>query len=125
MKKLSNIELKHLSFPESEVLSMDLNLEDKIMKLDIDSCYVDLSEGKRYFECSLELRNWRSLKVELYEASSQKDLILNPVSADKLADICEFEFGEEYIFRGFGKLTGQWIEYSFSGGELVVNIDLP
>jgi hypothetical protein len=120
---LTQMELQKLSFPDSEVKDMKINSIQKLMEIDADSCYLDLNGGKRLFNCKVQLRNWRNLEILLYESSAEELKILEPDSAEMLVDICEFVYGEKIIFKGFGKKTGQWIEYDFIGGEFTVSYE--
>ena len=124
MKYLTNLEIQNLSFPDSDVEQMLLSMMEKIkLEINTDSCYVNLNGGKRLFDCKVKLKNWEKVEITLYEASTGEVKVLSPETADKLVDICEFEYGEKITFKGFGVSTGQWLEYTFFGGDLSVTYE--
>lgn len=120
MNYLTQVELENLSFPDCEVEKMILNPDQKIVEIYTDRCYIDLNEGKRLFNCKITLSDWEKVEIVLYQSSTQKFLMSNLESADILVDICEFIYGNKITLKGFGKQSGQWLEYSFMGGSFSV-----
>lgn len=123
MNRLTKLEIENLSFPDSDVENMSLCFDHCTLEIKTDSCYLNVNGGKRLFGCVVKLIKWRMVNISLYESSTEEIKILSPETADNLVDICEFEFGDKIIFKGFGAKTGQWVEYVFTGGEMSVTYD--
>lgn len=109
MKILTQAELQNLSFPDSIVEDMKIDVLNKELKIKTDSGFLSINSGVELNSCCLLAKNWQSIRATIYHAKTKMTEILDVNKLDKLIDICEFEFGEEIIFRGFGE-KGGWIE---------------
>lgn len=119
MRLLTQAELQKLSFPDSVVEDMVINIPNKELKIKTDSGFLSINGGIELNSCMLTVKNWHSISATIYHAKTKKTENLDVSKIDKLVDICEFEFGEEIIFRGFGVKTG-WIEIVLSKAFLQV-----
>lgn len=120
MKLLTQAELQKLSFPDCVVEDMVINIPNKELKIKTDSGFLSIDGGITLKSCRLIAKNWRTIKAMLYRAKTECWENLDVNNIEKLVDICEFEFSEKIIFRGFGARTGQWIEIVLSEGVLQV-----
>jgi len=122
MRLLTQAELQKLSFPDSVVEDMVINISNKELKIKTDSGFLSINGGIELNSCRLIVKNWQSIRATIYHAKTKKTENLDLGNIDKLVDICEFEFGEEIIFRGFGAKTG-WLEIVLSKAFLQVECD--
>ncbi len=124
MSSLLREELGNISFPDSDVKKMFIDLNKHILKIYTDSCYLANGEGKILFNCKLKLANWSNLKISIYDALTNEMCFVAPIIDEQLADISEFNYGELIIFKGFWVNTGQWLEYEIIGGTFELEYEL-
>lgn len=120
MRILNNDEIEKLSFPDYHVEFIHIDDLKKIAKIETDGAYLLSTEGIRLKKCELTIKNWQSIDIALYRASTKQWENLSLSNIDNLSDICEFEYGKDIIFRGFGQKTGQWIELKFKNSSIEV-----
>jgi hypothetical protein len=120
MKKLTEFELKNLSFPDCIVQDMWINVSDKVAEVKTDTGYLLFDGGTRLKNCHLIIHDWEELQISRYWANKKKWEKLNVEDVERLVDICEFVYGKNVVFRGFGEKTGQWVEIKFFNCVLVV-----
>jgi hypothetical protein len=119
MRKLSISELQNLTFPDSRVLDMNIDLDKRLARIDTESGYLALDGGNKLRNCKIIIKNWSSISAKLYRSQTREWENLRS-NIEKFDDICEFEFNEKITFRGFGSDSGQWIEIIFAKGILEV-----
>jgi len=123
MKVLAQSELKQLSFPDSKVENMEIDFSKHIVNIEVNSGYLCKNTGVRLPACKIIIKQWSSLTVRLYRASTEEWEKVNiNEDMEKLIDICEFVYGEDIVFRGVGKKSGQWLELVFSKAIAEVNV---
>jgi hypothetical protein len=122
MKLLTQAELKELSFPDSKVECMEINNQDKTARIELNSAYLSCKGGVRLPACDVQIKQWHSLSAKLYKASMERWETLEEDCIESLTDICEFEYGDDVVFRGFGEESGQWIEIVFSKPVFEVSV---
>ena len=122
MKFLTKTEIQKLSFPDLTE-NMEFDISSREIKIKTDSGFLSINGGSKLGSCKLIAQGWQSIKAVLYHAKTKQWENLDINNIEKLIDICEFEFGEEIIFRGFGAKTGQWIEIILSKALLKVECD--
>ncbi len=109
MKVLTQNEFQKLSFPGAKIEEMKIDTINKILEIKVNSGHLDIDGGVELNSCYLSITNWESIKATIYHAKTKNIEILDINKLDKLDDICEFEFGNILILRGFG-VKGGWIE---------------
>ncbi len=109
-KTIAYSELSLLSFPDSQVLKININIENKLLSLSVDNAYLDRNSGINIDGGILTINDWEQFEAKIY---SSEGVWSNDF--DELKDIGEFTVSDEQIkLKGFGKRTGQWVEYAFS-----------
>ena len=106
-------ELNLLSFPDSQVLEIKINTENKLLSLSVDNAYLDQNAGVNTDSGILTINDWEQFETKIYSSEGEwcNDF-------DELKDIGEFLVSDGQIkLRGFGKRTGQWVEYIFSNAK--------
>jgi hypothetical protein len=121
MKLLTQDELKKLSFPDAVVEDMVINIPNKKLKIKTNGGFLSINRGIELDSCRIIVENWLSIRATVYHAQTKKFENFDE-DIDKLIDICEFEYGEEIIFRGFGA-KGGWIEIVLSKAFMKVEYD--
>lgn len=118
MHILNNHEFQQLSFPDAQILEMQLLAEEQTLVVQLDSAWL---AHESLEQTNIVLKNWDVLHIRLFEYKQQKWQDLSLSSIDYLKDICEAELSKsEVVFRGFGHKTGQWIEYKIQGKQLAI-----
>lgn len=120
MNLLTKSEIQNLSFPDYKIENMKFDIPNRIIEIITNGGYLSINGGIRLKSCRLFVKNWQSIEVKLYRTQTKQWEKLNTDDMEKLIDICEFEYGEKIIFRGFGAKTGQWIELVFFNAILEV-----
>lgn len=123
MNLLTIDEIRELSFPDCIVENMLFDIPNRIMTIKTNSGFLSIKEGIKLGSCKLTIENWQSLNATLYRTKTKKWENLNINNIESLVDICEFEYSEEIIFRGFGIGSHQWIEIILSKATLKVEYD--
>lgn len=121
MRFLTKNEIKQLSFPDCIVEEMKFDIPEKIVKIKTNIGYLSGNGGVKLKNCELIIRDWHELNVSLYRVTTKRWEKLDVDHIEKLVDICEFECDGKTVFRGFGEITGQWIEIVFLNAVLKVN----
>jgi len=115
MRFLTKTEIQKLSFPDCKAMNMEFDIPSKKIKIKTDSGFLSINGGEKLGACKLILQGWQSIKAVLYRTKTKQWESLDINNIEKVVDICEFEFGEEIIFRGFGAKTEiAWIESAFA-----------
>ena len=108
-KTIAYSELSLLSFPDSQVLEIKINTENKLLSLSVDNAYLDRNSGINIDGGILTINDWEQFEAKIY---SSEGGWYNEF--DELKDIGEFTVSDGQIkLKGFGKKTGQWVEYVF------------
>jgi hypothetical protein len=123
MKLLTKSDMQHLSFPDSIIKNMQFDIPSKIVKIKTDAGYLSKNDGIKVKNCELFVTDWDQLKISLYRAKTKQWEKLDEDKIEKLVDICEFEYKDKIVFRGFGEESGQWIEIMFISATLKVECD--
>lgn len=123
MKLLTKNEIQRLSFPDCIVEKMQFDIADRIVNIKTNIGYLSINEGINLKNCKLTLKNWQELRGSLYNSKTKKWEKLDIDNMEELIDICEFNYGKEITFSGFGKESGQWIELVFLNTILKVECD--
>ncbi len=120
MELMTEVEKQKLSFPDYEVKDMRFDIASRVVEIETDGGYLAINGGMSLKFCKLKVKDWLAMSAALYRAKTKKWEKLSLGNIEDLSDICEFVYGKEIIFRGFGSRTGQWIEIIFSGATLEV-----
>ena len=102
-----------ISFPDYSVKTISYDLENKILVIRIDGIYIEDTITDSSKECLITISNWG--KFEIFEYHNDKYRKLKIEHIDLLEDICESKISlDQLVLKGFGKLSGHWIEYHLS-----------
>jgi hypothetical protein len=118
---LKTNELELLSFPDTNVIAMSIDIVNRKVVIETDTYYLD-GVDKLCDDCKLEIKDWLDLDVECHFGVLNKTEKLSVEAYEPLVDICIFEYGETVLFAGFGKKTRHWIEYKFLKPVMTVSI---
>lgn len=115
IKKLINLaDLKALSFPDSEVISVKLDRENKILIITMDYAHLqpDISYNKGG---SLTISNWKEINFRIYDINNKYTEKHEP-----LKSISEFIISDEglLLLKGFTEKS-LWCEYIINSPETV------
>jgi hypothetical protein len=120
--KLNQNMLNKISFPDYEILNMDVNLENKIIKIEIEGAFLNISEGLFLKRGIIIFDNFNNLEIKYYDDNLRKFFLMQNI--DLLKSIDEFIYDKsETILKGFGKQTGKWTEYHIFDGKIEAIFD--
>lgn len=109
-------QLVHLSFPDAQVETVDLDSHARRMALRVDGAWLDNGSVRSIGAGELVITGWDRLDVRAYEHEAQK---WSTTEFTPLADICEFLVNESAIvLRGFAKDSGLWTEVAAVGDQI-------
>lgn len=95
-----------LNFSDYPVKLMLLDKKLKILKIIIDGWNFRQTEGwKRLGEGTIKIFDWECIDVSMF-LIKENIWIRFEDDIDYLKEICEMEFNENVVFRGFGKKQG-------------------
>lgn len=120
MTRLTESEIKILSFPDTQVTEFNFDPEGKRLQLKCSYGYLEVSpNGKELKNVILELFEFE--RVTISEFKNNKVAVISLYSPTlALRDVCEFIFTDTQIsIKGFSK-EGYWIEYCFENSEVMV-----
>ena len=104
MIEITNEQWQQLSFPDSNILTMIIH--DDGLDMTVDSGFLDspieLTMGTGF----IKFTKCQDIKIRSYNPDSK----LWYDTCEILKDLCEVEFRENVILRGFGKKSGLWTE---------------
>jgi len=119
--KLSKDDLKVVSFPDTEVTSMEVDLANSTLSIKcLDGLLARTTGNKCIEDVVIRIENFDSITAEEYiEQTTQ----VKPDNDEYfLKDICEFLIEDnKIILKGFSQKRGYWSEYHVVGGNLVVS----
>ena len=102
-----------ISFPDCSVKTISYDLENKIVVVKIDGINIDNFFTGQTKECVITLTQWNKFEILEYHNNKYKKLKIRNI--DLLKDICESKISsDQMVLKGFGKLSGHWIEYHLS-----------
>lgn len=109
-------QLVHLSLPDAQVETVDLDARARRLALRVDGAWLDNGSARSIGPGVLFIAGWDRLDVRAYEHDAQK---WSNIKFTPLRDICEFIVSESAIvLRGFAKDSGQWTEVAAIGDQL-------
>jgi hypothetical protein len=113
MKTIEEGMMKLLSFPDVEVSKMVFFPNKKSLQILVDGAFLEggqkLEKGILYFD------DWKSIEINRFDTQSEEWLPVEQSIVEPLRDLCEVNFSEEVTsMAGFGKETGQWVEWKIS-----------
>lgn len=122
MKIISTQELQQLSFPDYSVLEMQVSTSENLLVIFVEAGWLSTPHGGEELKHgTLLFKNWETLQVKLYDHENYRWIEPTGPPVDTLTDLCEAEFSEHHVLlRGFGKHTGQWLEYKVVGHHLLI-----
>ena len=118
---IHGIKLSELSFPDFFVSKITIDPYGKSAEIFTDGAMIEgkeiglieLGQGK------LVIKRWQKISIKAYNAGSSGWDELEVMGADKLKDVCEVEFGDDIVLRGFGFYSGAWTECKFVKPEIM------
>jgi hypothetical protein len=109
-------QLAHLSFPDAQVKSVDLDLPARRLALRVDGAWLDSQGASAIGAGELAISGWDHLDVRVYEHEAEQ---WSKVGFTPLRDICEFlTDASKIILRGFAKDSGLWTEVAAVGDQI-------
>lgn len=122
MRILNKNEKILLTFPDASVLSFELNKKDKKCSVITDSSHVGGDWNQLFETTELLIEDWSDLVVREWDGHKFR-YIHGDLSGFELKDICENDFSDEIVLKGFTFNTDYWIEYKFIDARLAVSVD--
>ena len=106
-------QLKDLSFPDFNVINAQLNLIEKLLKIEVEGAWLETNNrGKELGVCTLLFYSWNNFTLKTFDSINNEWNIITLNNFEPLKDICEFECVQEKVFiKGFGAKSKLWIEY--------------
>ncbi len=126
MIKLEFEHLSKLSFPDFNILKINLNFDEKKMVIFVDGACLDDQKGvsKQLGKGELRFSNWQSFSVRLFNHESNTWIFLPDTNLELLKDICEFQHRNDIFYlRGFGIKSGRWLEYKIEHPHIDFRFD--
>jgi hypothetical protein len=126
MIKLETENLSRLSFPDFNVLEINLSINEKILNIYVDGAYLEDQKGggKQLGKGKLSFKNWQSFSVRLFNNDMKNWIVLPHSDFEHLKDICEFQNKNQTIcLRGFGIKSGRWLEYKIENSYIDFTFD--
>lgn len=118
MTELNQNDKELLSFPDSKVLKMEIDLINKIVEIKTDFCWID-SYGGMASECRIIFKNWKSFDIYKYDSSTDKTIKLAENEMEHLDDIPVFTIEDDYVeLEGYGVKNEGWFIYRFHQVEI-------
>lgn len=115
-----------LNFTDHIVNSMLLNFKLKTLELKTDGVSLKSNDKwKELGEATIKISNWKSIMISIYETKEKKWKNLDESNYDTLKEICEADFNNNMILRGFGKKTGQWLQYEIISPMVDIDFNQP
>lgn len=109
-------QLARLSFPDSQIEGIDLDLSARRMALRVDGAWLDSEGGRSIGSGELVITGWDHLDIRVYEHDTDRWL---KTGFTPLRDICEFLVDSSTIvLRGFAKDSGLWTEVAVVGSQI-------
>ncbi len=112
-----------LSFSDFDVLSMQIHLEKKELRIDLEGGVIGENSPQILGEGFISFKNWKKILIREFSSNTWAD------TQDTLKEICEFTCeNNTCILKGFGKSRGQWIEFNITGATIEAefeNVTLP
>ena len=109
-------QLAHLSFPDSLVESIGLDLHTRRLALRVDGAWLDNQGLRSIGPGELVITDWAHLTVRVYHHQTDQWLT---AEFTPLRDICEFHVdSSRIVLRGFAKDSGLWTELAAIGVRL-------
>ncbi len=69
MKVIDNVMMRHLSFPDFDVISTNYSVDEKTLIITVEGGYLDLDEGILLDEGKLYFYQWDSLHIKRYNST--------------------------------------------------------
>lgn len=117
-------QFKKLNFSDFNIESMTLDKVSKIVTIKIEGAR--LKENYDWLVLShvlIKIYSWYEISILLYETNNSTWLSLNQDEYDPLKEICETNTDNKLTLKGFGKRTGQWVEYIFFNAKIEISFD--
>jgi hypothetical protein len=120
--KILKEDLNKLSFADYAIEAMALDIKMKILDIKIDGASFKLNENwKKLGMGTIKIFDWKKIAISMYDSKGQKWVNLGESNWDNLKEICEIELNETLCLKGFGKRTGQWIQFDILSPKIDIN----
>ena len=111
MKTINNI--ANLTFPDMDALDLRIDRTTRIVTISMSGAWI---EGP-VLAGDLVISQWESLHQRRYECLQNTWVDIPWGQEEIFKDLSEFECDEhQTTMRGFGKMTGAWLEMIVKGG---------
>jgi hypothetical protein len=85
---------------------------------------LDIDEGSQLGRGILFFNDWENLSISRFDLHTEKWSHPNESEIESLKDLCEVKFtGSTICLYGFGKQTGQWMEWKFQKVKMHAEFD--
>lgn len=119
MKTLNKNQMKYLSFPDFGVEKVEFIPKEKKLIIVVEGAYLDENEGQLLGKGTLFFNEWEDISFRKYDFNADTWSVVNESDFEPLKDICEEKFdGSTVYLCGFGKLSGQWMEYKIQNAKI-------
>lgn len=114
MFKLNFDEIKHISFPDFKVISIRIDIKNKVLNLSVEGIWIENKSGigKELGSNVFNFIAWKEFQIRKNSENLTEWVNVSTENFEGLKDICEFQLlGEEIYLKGFGNQSGLWVEY--------------
>lgn len=115
----NNKTIDKLSFPDFYIEKMEFDPCKKNLLIAVEGAWLEFNGGKKLGKGVLRIDSWETVIIKSYHPKSSFWQVEDPLSTDRLKDLCEVKYGDSMItLCGFGKKNGYWMEWHFTNPEI-------
>jgi hypothetical protein len=108
-------------FSDYLVESINYDPNKKKMVINMDGIYIENLITDHSKKCKIDISAWEKFEIKEYNMHEWINLDINHL--EPLDEICESTINLEHtILKGFGKISGQWIEYHFYKPNILIEV---
>jgi hypothetical protein len=105
--------LKYLVFSDAEVLKIQKDMIKKTFSISVNNAHYCKGSTVCLGNGTLFVKNWSVFESRIYNINEEWEYRF-----EELKDICEFFIlNDQIILKGFSKVSGNWVEYTFQKVE--------
>ena len=104
MINIQNEQWQLLSFPDTNIISMDI--KNKSLEICVDAGYLDAPFNFLMGKGSIIFADYQTINIRSYNPELKQWF----ESSETLKDLCEVEFSDNVRLAGFSKKSGLWTE---------------
>ncbi len=116
--------LKNICFSDRVIENMNVDFEKKTILISVDGAFLKINNKLTNLNAGkIEITMWKNLYISIFSSEEKNWFLMDSNNFDTLKEICEINYNENLIFSGFGKNTGQWLEYKFEGSDIKISFN--